>query len=33
VQLLTEAATLVDNRSRNVTVCRAEDGKVQVTQN
>jgi hypothetical protein len=33
VQLLTEAATLVDNSSRNVTVCRAEDGKVQFTQN
>jgi hypothetical protein len=33
VQLLTAAATLVDNRSRNYTVCRAEDGKVQITQN
>ena len=33
VQLLTEAATLVDNRSRNYTVCRTEDGKVQFTQN
>jgi hypothetical protein len=33
VQLLTAAATLVDNRSRNYTVCRSEDGKVQITQN
>jgi hypothetical protein len=33
VQLLTAAATLVDNRSRNFTVCRTEDGKVQITQN
>ena len=33
VQLLTQAATLVDNRSRNYTVCRVEDGRVQITQN
>jgi len=33
VQLLTEAATLVDNTSRNYTVCRTEDGKVKFTQN
>ena len=33
VQLLTEAATLVDNTSRNYTVCRSEDGKVKFTQN
>ena len=33
VQLLTEAATLVDNTSRNSTVCRTEDGKVKCTQN
>ena len=33
VQLLTTAATLVDNRSRNYTVCRSDDGKVQITQN
>jgi hypothetical protein len=33
VQLLTQAATLVDNTSRNSTVCRNEDGKVKFTQN
>ena len=33
VQLLTQAATLVDNASRNSTVCRSEDGKVKFTQN
>ena len=33
VQLLTEAATLVDNTSRNYTVCRSDDGKVKITQN
>ena len=33
VQLLTQAATLVDNTSRNSTVCRSEDGKVKFTQN
>jgi hypothetical protein len=33
VQLLTAAATLVDNRSRNFTVCRSDQGKVQITQN
>ena len=33
VQLLTEAATLVDNTSRNRTICRNEDGKVKFTQN
>ena len=33
VELLSAAATLVDNRSRNYTVCRSEDGKVQITQN
>ena len=33
VQVLTEAATLVDNRSRNYTVCKTDDGKVQITQN
>src|SRR5919112_6561361 len=32
VQLLTQAATLVDNTSRNTTVCRNEDGKVKITQ-
>ena len=33
VELLSAAATLVDNRSRNYTVCRSDDGKVQITQN
>jgi hypothetical protein len=33
VQLLTQAATLVDTTSRNYTVCRTEDGKVKITQN
>jgi hypothetical protein len=33
VNLLTEAANLVDTRSRNYTVCRTEDGKVQITRN
>jgi hypothetical protein len=33
VQLLTEAATVVDNTSRSHTVCRNEDGKVKFTQN
>jgi len=33
IQLLTAAATLVDNTSRNTTVCRAEEGKVKFTQN
>ena len=33
VQLLTQAATLVDNTSRNYTVCRTDDGKVKITQN
>ena len=33
VQVLTQAATLVDNTSRNYTVCRTEDGKVKITQN
>ena len=33
VQLLTQAATFVDNTSRNSTVCRTEDGKVRFTQN
>jgi hypothetical protein len=33
VQLLTEAATAVDNTSRSYTVCRNEDGKVKFTQN
>ena len=33
VQVLTQAATLVDNTSRNSTVCRTEDGKVRFTQN
>jgi hypothetical protein len=33
VQLLTQAATVVDNTSRNYTVCRSDDGKVKITQN
>jgi hypothetical protein len=33
VQLLTQAATLVDNTSRNYTVCKTDDGKVKITQN
>ena len=32
VQLLTAAATLVDNTSRNYTVCRSDQGKVKITQ-
>jgi hypothetical protein len=33
VQLLTQAATLVDNTSRQYTVCRSDQGKVKITQN
>ena len=33
VQLLTAAATLVDNTSRSYTVCKSGDGKVKITQN
>ena len=33
VQLLTAAATLVDNTSRQYTVCRSDQGKVKITQN
>ena len=33
VQLLTAAATLVDNTSRNYTACRADGDKVKIVQN
>jgi hypothetical protein len=33
IQLLTAAATLVDTRSRQYTVCRSDSGKVKIVQN
>lgn len=33
VQILTDAATTVDNASRQYTVCKTDDGKVKITQN